>query len=510
MSQSDKAHHEGIAARIDALKSARRMLKQLGPAARGSVRRLAKSLISDFEGNPDMQALARMVSVAPDDGLAEMADALIDAVIEPDDEATEIPEAEIFVVTPDDALYIHLARSLDQPGRTLHRIRNGVELDTGLRVVTPDLIVLQLELEDDDGRNCLIRLRRRSGTATTPVVIIAQESPPQTKAECFALGANDFLEIPLEAEVISASVASRLGRISVHASQSTRDLLTGLSNRFALEEAFGRAGAMAARGMMVALGILDIDDFATLTEKYGDEGVEAVLRSAASGLSKSLRRTDLLSHWEGAEFVALFWNTSHGQAVRCMERCLASARDECFDADGENFTITLSAGVVEVTGQETLEECLSSANRLLLVAREQGKDRVVSNESGERPATRKVLLAESDHLTATVVKQRLGKQGFDITHFVTAEAALTAAMSGRFALVITNVADPDMGGLNLIEQLRQIPEYKEIPIMMVTTMGPGNEIVDGFERGANDYVVRPFSPAELSARVHRMLRKGMV
>jgi DNA-binding response OmpR family regulator len=75
------------------------------------------------------------------------------------------------------------------------------------------------------------------------------------------------------------------------------------------------------------------------------------------------------------------------------------------------------------------------------------------------------------------------------------------------ALVILDVKMPGMDGFEVLRQLRDMPSYARTPILMLTSMGSEQDIVRGLELGANDYIVKPFAPVELVARVNRHLRR---
>ena len=63
-------------------------------------------------------------------------------------------------------------------------------------------------------------------------------------------------------------------------------------------------------------------------------------------------------------------------------------------------------------------------------------------------------------------------------------------------------------GFEVLEKLRGMHAYSRIPIILVTSMGSEADVVRGFQLGADDYILKPFSPVELSARVWRLLRNG--
>ena len=74
--------------------------------------------------------------------------------------------------------------------------------------------------------------------------------------------------------------------------------------------------------------------------------------------------------------------------------------------------------------------------------------------------------------------------------------------------MILDVKMPGLDGFEVLERLRKSPRYANIPIIMLTSMGQEADVVRGFRLGADDYILKPFSPTELSARVRRLLRRG--
>jgi DNA-binding response OmpR family regulator len=96
----------------------------------------------------------------------------------------------------------------------------------------------------------------------------------------------------------------------------------------------------------------------------------------------------------------------------------------------------------------------------------------------------------------------------DAVHYDSGSAAFEAALAETPDLVILDVKMPGMDGFEVLERLRRTPAYRAIPIIMLTSMGSEADVVRGFSLGADDYILKPFSPTELSARVRRLLRRG--
>lgn len=119
-----------------------------------------------------------------------------------------------------------------------------------------------------------------------------------------------------------------------------------------------------------------------------------------------------------------------------------------------------------------------------------------------------ILVAEDDPVTAKIVVYRLSRDaGMEVIHVADGEAALEAAAQRTLAAAILDIRLPGLDGLGVLARLRASARHARLPIIMLTSLGTETDIIRGFELGADDYVVKPFSPAELVARLHRLLRR---
>jgi DNA-binding response OmpR family regulator len=120
--------------------------------------------------------------------------------------------------------------------------------------------------------------------------------------------------------------------------------------------------------------------------------------------------------------------------------------------------------------------------------------------------TTKILVAEDDTVTANLIVYRLSREpGFQVQHFPDGLDALAALKEQSFDLAVLDVQMPGLDGFGVLSQMREDPDLASIPVIMLTSLGGEHDIVRGLEIGANDYMVKPFSPAELIARVRRLL-----
>ena len=119
--------------------------------------------------------------------------------------------------------------------------------------------------------------------------------------------------------------------------------------------------------------------------------------------------------------------------------------------------------------------------------------------------TDKILVVEDDKKTASLIKLYLEREGFQTVIAYNGRQALELAEQHRPIFVILDLMLPVLDGWEVCRRLRQ---SSDVPILMLTARGDEVDRVSGLTLGADDYVVKPFSPRELVARVKAILRRG--
>lgn len=118
----------------------------------------------------------------------------------------------------------------------------------------------------------------------------------------------------------------------------------------------------------------------------------------------------------------------------------------------------------------------------------------------------KILIAEDDKLILSTIEFRLKKEGYEVIKALDGREALEKIEKYRPDMVISDIMMPYVSGLELVGIIRE--KYKdEIPIIVLTSMGQEDVVLEAFELGADDFIPKPFSPNELSLRIKRFLIK---
>ncbi len=118
-----------------------------------------------------------------------------------------------------------------------------------------------------------------------------------------------------------------------------------------------------------------------------------------------------------------------------------------------------------------------------------------------------ILIVEDDQNISRLVKYNLEKSGFRTTLVITGEQALEFLSGQKVDLIILDVMLPKMDGFETCRRLKDDSRLLSIPLVILTARGEEVDRVVGFELGAEDYVVKPFSPRELILRIKTILRR---
>jgi two-component system, OmpR family, alkaline phosphatase synthesis response regulator PhoP len=120
----------------------------------------------------------------------------------------------------------------------------------------------------------------------------------------------------------------------------------------------------------------------------------------------------------------------------------------------------------------------------------------------------RILVVDDEEDILELAEYNLAKEGFDVSVARSGEEALKKIASGKPDLVVLDLMLPGVDGYEVARRIKRNPETDGIPIVMLTAKGGESDIVAGLELGAEDYVVKPFSPRVLVARIRTVLRRN--
>ncbi len=122
----------------------------------------------------------------------------------------------------------------------------------------------------------------------------------------------------------------------------------------------------------------------------------------------------------------------------------------------------------------------------------------------DHQATTKILLIEDDIGLAEFIQYQIKREGYEVLIASRGEEGLRQAYQWQPDLIILDIMMPEMDGWTVCQRLREI---SDVPIIFTTALGAERDVVRGLAMGADDYLIKPFGPKELIARIQAVLRR---
>jgi two-component system response regulator ResD len=119
--------------------------------------------------------------------------------------------------------------------------------------------------------------------------------------------------------------------------------------------------------------------------------------------------------------------------------------------------------------------------------------------------TIKLLVVEDEERIRRLLKMYLEREGYEVEEAENGEVALQLALEFEYNCILLDIMMPEKDGIEVMTELRM---HKETPIILLTAKGEEANRVEGFELGADDYIVKPFSPREVVLRVKALLKRS--
>ncbi|HHU20283.1 MAG TPA: response regulator transcription factor [Bacilli bacterium] len=116
-----------------------------------------------------------------------------------------------------------------------------------------------------------------------------------------------------------------------------------------------------------------------------------------------------------------------------------------------------------------------------------------------------ILIIEDEERIRRLLKMYLERDGFETVEASNGEDGVALAVENNYDLVILDLMLPTLDGISVCKEIRKT---KSMPILMLTAKGEESDRIEGFEAGADDYVVKPFSPREVVLRVKALLKRS--
>lgn len=380
----------------------------------------------------------------------------------------------VLVVEDDDDQRAIVTSYLEKAGFATTGLASGdAVLDTARRE-KPALVLLDVHLPGMDGYSVCRTLKADKDTRGIAVVFTTTRAALNERLAGLALGADDYLTKPIDMRELLIRANRLVANRDVVVQPDGGPLMTYEDWADTARRAVSMRGAAIAM-VRAADGFDDV----------------------AATLVANLRRRDAVTAYDRTHLLVLMPECDAARGLELMSAALEGA------GDGVHAGVAASSGA-----DDTVARIVAEADDALAGARHVGVRVSLSTAPATASAAsapaRTLLLADDDPDVCRIVDAHMRGLGFSTTVAFDGQAAIDA-LSPPPDVVILDLMMPKMTGFEVLERIAQLDGRKPRAIVL-SARGREDDVTRAFDLGADDYMVKPFSPQELGARIGRLLR----
>ncbi len=281
----------------------------------------------------------------------------------------------LLLVTEKEDLIVQIADILEDE-YTIIKAASVPEALSSITLKMPDIFIVDIELPVMGGLELLKKIREGIKTRLIPFLILSPENQKQEKIVALELGADDYINYPIDPEELRAIVKMRLNKFREFYLMSVTDELTRLYNRKEFIKKFNEE-ISGFPEEIISIAILDIDHFKGVNDIYGHVTGDLVLMKLAELMQERSCNNFSPARFGGEEFVILMPGLNMNSGKALVEDLLHEFSSVQFKGVNREFNVTFSAGITEYPQiSNNLSELLSRADQALYAAKEDGRNRV--------------------------------------------------------------------------------------------------------------------------------------
>ncbi|MEA5596358.1 response regulator [Rivularia sp. UHCC 0363] len=419
-------------------------------------------------------------------------------------------EAKVMVVD-DDRMTLRLVQTLLEPwGIEVTTLSDSRLFWDKLRSVLPDLLILDVQMPNIDGIELCQLLRNDSQWAWLPIVFLTGQRDAETIQQVFSAGADDFINKPVVAPELVIRIFNRLERTRLLQEQAEINHLTGLPNRQRSTQDLEKLLHLANQYQQCfCLAVLRIDRLQEINRNLGHEFGDKILRRLACLLRKELRTEDIVSSWNGGEFLVGMYGISRGYGVEWLAEILEMLRSIEFEFKEEKIHISFSSGVTQYPEDGSdIQTLYQSAASTMEKAKESGGNCILPFNwkpllSDRLPVYKDVILLHQDSKFAHLIMEALLTRSYHVHWLKDGKTALkvlaekSPSVHGGIILLEENL--PGLDGLEILKHFKRDKVIQSSKVVWLSqTTG---EVEKALCLGCFDYIN---VPCNISAFMYRL------
>ncbi|MCJ8008380.1 diguanylate cyclase [Lederbergia wuyishanensis] len=402
----------------------------------------------------------------------------------------------------------------------------ALNIDKGLELfymMRPSLVMLDINIKESHETSILEKMVSATSKSFTPIVIVSNENTLENRIMAYSIGATDFISKPIQNELFIPFILNRMRTQQNIQKAVIVDELTGVYNRKHLINTLVKAMKTFARNQRpLSVCIIDLDHLKQVNQQFGHVTGDEVLKSLASVINESKRESDLLFRYGGDEFLLYMPDTNSEKAMALIERISTTFQKKRFVDRNNEFSLTFSVGIAEINEKNnTTDGLLDQATKALLESKNSGRNNVtIFSQHNESSIMEKLhfIIIDDDYMVRTILEKSLSSVAFGrnisviIHSFEDGIQFLNSPWyhkNDKYIILLDGIM-PKMDGIEILTKIRKDYPDKNIVISMLSARSSEKNIIQALEKGADDYMLKPFNIPEVVARLGRLAQRMLL
>ena len=411
----------------------------------------------------------------------------------------------VLIADDDEDQHFLMSRLLHRAGFKVAVVTKGIEVLAHAQASKPAVILLDVQMPDQDGFTTARQLKGHPDTAGIPLMFLTGRSTVDDRLAGLRIGADDYVSKSVDPRELVLRVQKLCDRVPAPPAPAS-----------APPAAPAAPPAVPSAPVAVApapAGSRPADRAWLTRDAFRERVRDLVVRTwgalvlvrapspsvpVGQWLAEQLRRRDLVGETEGGEWTLFLpEETSSGLAPR-----LTDLLDRLKVAIAAPVAAGLAGSTAPGASFDTLFE---QADQALAHARSRGQLLVEFAHAGAAGASPMVLLTDDDPEVTRITDAHVRAGGYRTQLAFDGEAALRAIREQKPDAIVLDLMLPKRTGFDVLAELRQMPAPRP-SVLVLSARGREEDVTRAFALGADDYMIKPFSPQELIARLGRLLR----
>ena len=426
-------------------------------------------------------------------------------------------DQETFILIIDDDLEFvsYLKELLEKLGAQVIISLNGKRGIEQFYSMRPSIVIIDAKLPDMTGFEVLDQIAETARQKNTTLAISSEDVTKEILMETYSRGAMDLISKPFDMEVFFPYLFNRQLRQRAISSSIITDSLTGVGNRRHFDETVNRLAKKSDQTESTfSLVIIDLDHFKQVNDLYGHPAGDEVLRKFGALIKEEKREGDSVFRYGGEEFALLFVNVKAEDTIHAVERIRNSFNDLKFTSGDETFQVTFSAGSATYEGDTV--GLISASDQALYEAKRSGRNQTVIYDQHKMVVKRKliVIIVDDDSFIRQILENtllELKSPDIDITVMTYPDGPSFLEddwySPDAYFIVLLDGVMPKMDGLEVLSRLKSDHAKTNVTVSMMTARKSANDIKAALWLGADDYIIKPFQPAEVLGRIDKLANR---